>query len=124
MDRIHRLPFITGGCMAALTGIISYACGSDSQTTYLRMAMVMVLFYIIGVFIRNTVKSINGELEEKKQQELLKEQEAAEAEAVAQAAARQHAGDYKPKVNLVADDSDEEFQPMTVSRVISTKMKE
>lgn len=124
MDRIHRLPFITGGFMGVLTGITSYACGSGSQTTYIRMAVVMVVFYIIGVFIRNTLQSINIELDEKREQDQLREKEAAKAEAAAKAAAKQNEGDQGHRVNLVADDSGEEFTPMTVSQVIITKMKE
>jgi hypothetical protein len=128
MDRIHKLPFITGGFMAVLIGAISYACGSGSQTTYIRMAVVMVGFYIIGVYVRNTLKSINAQLEEKKEQELLKELEAAEAEAAArhaeQAAEKQPGGVQGSRVNLVADDSADEFTPLTVSQVISSKIKE
>lgn len=124
MDRIHRLPFITGGFMAVLTGITSYACGSGNQTTYIRMAVVMVVFYTIGVFIRNTLQSINTELDEKKEQDLIKEKEAAQAEAAAKAAAKQNEGEYGQRVNLVADDSGEDFSPMTVGQAISSKVNE
>ena len=113
MDRIHRLPFITGGFMAVLTGITSYACGSGNQTTYIRMAVVMVVFYIIGVFIRNTLQSINTELDEKRVQDQIRENEAAMTEAAAKAAAKQNEGVQVHRVNLVADDSGEEFTPLT-----------
>lgn len=125
MDRIHRLPFITGGFMAVLTGITSYACGSDNQTTYIRMAVVMVVFYIIGIFIRNTLQSISTELDEKKERNLLKEkEEAAAAELAEKNAVKQNEAGNGQRVNLVADDSGEEFTPLTVSQVISTQFKE
>lgn len=128
MDRIHGLPFIIGGFMAVLTGFISYACGSGNQTTYTRMAVVLVVFYIIGIYIRNTLKAINTELDEKKEQDLLREQEAEQAEAAArhaaQAAAKQHDAGRGNMVDLLADDSGEEFTPLTVSQVISNKIRE
>lgn len=128
MDRIHRLPFITGGFMAVLTGITSYACGSDNQTIYIRMAVVMVVFYIIGIFIRNTLQSISNELDEKKERDLLKEKEEAAAAELAELAeknaVKQNEAGNGQRVNLVADDSGEEFTPLTVSQVISTQFKE
>ena len=132
MERIHGLPFISGGFMAVLTGIASYAWGSDNKTTYIRMAVVMLVFYILGVYVRNTIVSINVEKEEKRERELQKELEEAEAAAAAQHAAKhaaqheakQHDAGLGHKVNLVADDSGEEFTPLTVSQVISTRVKE
>lgn len=123
MDRIHGLPFITGGFMAVMAGIISYVCRSDNQSTYIRMAIVMVVFYMIGVYIRNTLTAINTENEEKKELERLREQEEAAQHAASQEG-KQNDGGRGRMVNLVADDSDDEFTPLTVSQVISSKLSE
>lgn len=110
--------------MALLTGVISYACGSGNQTTYIRMAVVMVVFYIIGVFIRNTLQTINTELDERREREQQREMEAAQAEYAAKAAAKQNEAGHGHRVDLVAGDPGEEFIPMTVSQAIGTKLKE
>lgn len=111
MKRIHKLPFLFGGFMAVLVGITSYVCGSEDRTTYFRMAVAMVIFYIIGLFVRNTLLSIDKEVMDKKEKEsneLLHKQ----------------LQQNEHKINLVADDSSEEFSPLAVSKVISSKIKE
>lgn len=125
MDHIHKLPFMTGGFMAVLTGVASYAAGSGSKSTYIRMAVVMVVFYIVGVCIRNTLMAINAEKAEKEELERLREQEAAAVAAMEQAA-RQNAGQdggHGHLVDLVAGD-DDGFMPLTASQIIGTKLKE
>lgn len=137
MERIHKLPFILG-CLAALAvGIANYITDSDNQTIFLRMAIVMTIFFILGVYIRNTILSINEEVKEKEierqkdeelQLRLEHEKERAEADNLKYPHA--HNGDntqngqIQHKVDLVAEDTAGEFEPMTVSRVISSKMNE
>lgn len=123
MDHIHKLPFITGGFMAVLTGVASYAAGSGNKSTYVRMAVVMVVFYIVGIYIRNTITAINAEKAEKEERERLEQEEAAALAAMEQQAAQQKAARGQ-KVDLVADDSDDGFTPMDVSQAVSAKMKE
>lgn len=125
MDNIHKLPFLLGGFMAVVVGIISFISGSAAQTIYIRMAVVMVGFYIVGGFIKNTLNTIKDELKQKEEQRLLEEQieeEAKRIEASAMASNMVQPGEHK--VDLVADDFDEDFTPLTVSRVISSKVKE
>ena len=125
MDDIHKLPFLLGGFMAVVVGIISYISGSVTQTIYIRMAVVMVAFYIVGGFIRNTLNTIKDELKQKEEQRLLEEQieeEARRIEASGKASHKVQPDEHK--VDLVADDFGEDFTPLTVSRVISSKVKE
>jgi len=116
---------LLGGFMAVVVGIISFISGSAAQTIYIRMAVVMVGFYIVGGFIKNTLNTIKDELKQKEEQRLLEEQieeEAKRIEASAMASNMVQPGEHK--VDLVADDFDEDFTPLTVSRVISSKVKE
>lgn len=129
MERIRKLPFILGCIAAMAVGIANYMSGSDNQTTFLKMAVVMTIFFIIGVYIRNTVLSIDEEVKEKELQRQIDEelrirQELEMQHAEEEAAKHQQAGNKGHRVNLVAEDTMEEFQPMTVSRVISSKVKE
>ena len=125
MDGIHKLPYLLGGFMAVIVGIISYISGSVTQTIYIRMAVVMVVFYMLGSIIRNTLNKIKDELRNKEEQRLLEEQieeEAKNSEAARKRSHAVHPGEHR--VDLVADDFNDEFSPLTVSRIITSKTKE
>jgi len=68
MGNIRKLPFLSGCSAAILAGIISYAEDVENQTIYIRMAVMMFLFYMIGVLVKNTVVNIKKEIEEKKRE--------------------------------------------------------
>jgi len=69
MGNIQKLPFLSGCTAAILAGMISYAAGAENQTIYIRMAVMMFLFYIIGVLVKNTVLNTKIEIEGKKELE-------------------------------------------------------
>ncbi len=137
MGRIQKLPIILGCSAAIVTGFTAYLAGVDSQGIYVRMAGMMVVFFIIGVYIRKTVTSINEELllrkikeqqEEKERQKQKKEEEkaAAVAPGIYQdrqlfELERQFSGQTQ-QVDLKGEISEDSFEPMTVSRAIRTKM--
>ena len=76
MEYIQRLPFILGGLAAFLTGIITYFNKTNQQEAYVQMTAALVIFFIIGLYMRGIIKNINYELEEKKkEEEKLKEEE-------------------------------------------------
>jgi capsular polysaccharide biosynthesis protein len=125
MDRIHKLPFLLGGFVTVLVGAISYGSGSDNKTIYIRMVIFMVVFYIIGIYARNTIIAINKEVQEKKQQEeydLMKEKEIEAAQNKAEG--HNQVQEQEHILDLIADDSHEEFTPLSLSDVISKKIKE
>jgi len=138
MERIHKLPFILGCLAAMVVGIASYITNSDNQTIFLRMAVIMAIFFILGVYIRNTVLSIKDEVSKKEMERLKEEelriwQENEKQRAEADDSKHHQAnnginqtlhGQTQHKVDLVAEDTVGDFQPMTVSRVISTKVNE
>jgi hypothetical protein len=138
MDRIHKLPFILGCLAAMVVGIVSYITYLDNQTIFLRMAVVMTIFFILGVYIRNTVLSIKDEVSKKEMERLRDEElrilqehekQPAETDVSKQHPANngisnEHHVQAQHRVDIVADDAVGEFEPMTVSRVISTKVKE
>lgn len=126
MEHIHKLPFLLAGIAAMTVGIAGYASGSESGTIYLRMAVIMVVFFFIGLFVKNTVLSIEKEVQDKK-----REQEMAEEQLAAEAAVKQHtanpqqaAGQNGHKVDLIAEDTDDGFEPLALSKAISSKVKE
>ncbi|HOQ06604.1 MAG TPA: hypothetical protein PK127_03555 [Clostridiales bacterium] len=68
MGNIRKLPFLSGCSAAILAGIISFAVGVDNRTIYIRMAVMMFLFYGIGVLVKNAVLNTQKEIEEKKKE--------------------------------------------------------
>jgi len=70
MDNIHKLPFLFGGFMAVIAGAINYSNGFDSQTIYINMTIFMVIFYILGIYIKNTIVAMNKEQKVKRENEL------------------------------------------------------
>lgn len=125
MERIHKLPLILG-CLAAMAvGMASYVTGVENRTIYLRMAVMMLVFFMIGSHIKNTVLSIEKEVQDKK-----KEQERAEEQRLRQQAEEQKAAAIASKqqktytLDLVAEDAEDDFKPMEMSKAISSKVKE
>lgn len=128
MEYIQRLPLILG-CLAAITaGIISYASGITNQYIYLRMAVALLVFFIIGVYIRGTVLRIKKEVEKKREEEEKVQLERIESERIAKKAAeKQKNGTHK--IDLTVDDSDDsnrisndDFEPLAASKAIRSKI--
>ncbi len=137
MGRIAKLPFILGCSAAIVTGFASYLTGIDNQGIYVRMAVMMLIFFVIGVYIRSTINSIKNEVvirkireqqEERERQRRQKEEERAAANSarlshIAQPLETDRQGSEKlNRVDFAVDDNDEVFEPLTVSRAIRTKM--
>ncbi len=124
MEYIQRLPFILGAVMAIVVGMLSYSSTADMKQVYLKMAICMIVFYILGVFIKNTVFKINSDIEAKKKkielEELEKErleEEAREEQARQEAAVKQ--GSKSQKIDIKVDD--DEFVPLNIE-LISEKL--
>ncbi len=124
MQHIHKLPYLLACAAAMITGMASYTSVSDSSTLYLRMAVVMVVFFIAGIYIKNTILSIDKEVQEKK-----KEKDAAEELQNTAATAQteqsvQEKGQQIHKVDLLVEDDGDVFEPLAMSKAISSKVKE
>lgn len=124
MEYVHKLPFLLGAAAAIIVGIISNLINASQQDTYIRMAMSMIIFFAIGVYIRNTLQKIHEELESKKQEEenrIMAEMEedeklaAEEEERMNQELKLKTVG---TKIDFKVDDVGEDFSPLTVSEYI------
>ncbi|MCX7708901.1 MAG: hypothetical protein N2484_03530 [Clostridia bacterium] len=130
MEFIHRLPFIIGAFMAIVVGVVNYKSGIEQQQIYSRMTISLIAFFIIGLLIRNTVSSIYEDLEKKKRdrQELEEELERqAHAKSMHEEAenseAMEGAGGIPTQIDYRVDEG-EEFTPLKVSEVLSSKLHE
>ena len=131
MGYIRKLPFRLACSAAIITGIVSYSAGVVDQSIYLRMALMMLLFFILGLYIKNTIRTVRKEvfireIEKKNEERLRKKQMQEEEKAAAVERIKQQVqqGESGRKIDFVADDSDDDFEPLTVSRAIRTKIDE
>ncbi|HHW47812.1 MAG TPA: hypothetical protein GXX14_04230 [Clostridiaceae bacterium] len=116
---LQKLPIILSLVMTIIIGIISYASRSDMNQTYIRMAASLIVFYIIGMFIKNVLKGIEEEINEKKRQQEdnanKKENESGKTE---------NKIEYNSKIDYKVGEFNEEFTPLKVSEVIKTSIND
>ncbi len=124
MDYVHKLPFILGASMAVVIGAVSNYSGVESKTTYIRMSLVLVFFFILGMYIRGLIYKIDKEVRKKKESEVLKMKE--ELENAQGVEGEKHSIDYRVDDNSYEVDInpavgeklyDEEFTPLSVNSV-------
>ena len=130
MERIRKLPFLSGCMGSVLAGIISLAAGADKQTIYIRMAAMMLVFFILGIYIRNTIYSIKRqneerqrekELEEELKQKKMKEEKIAEAMSAKTAENR---AKLSHTIDMTAGNNQDGFEPLDFAKAVKTKAKE
>jgi hypothetical protein len=130
MESIRKLPFLSGCLAAVLTGMISFAAGVDKQAIYIRMAVMMLLFYILGMLVRNTLHKIHEESEIRKKEKAIEEERRSKQqreEKLSEELAARKSG-VKPAAGEIKTEADADrlsgFEPLTVSKVIKTKVNE
>ena len=124
MDYIHKLPFIVGIVVTLAVGAMSYVHKVDGQVLYLRMALSLIVFYILGVYMRSVLVRTLKEIELRKREEELMEREEEEKKRAEE--------EEKKNFNTTGDaassgidykvDGDEEFSPLNLSKVVKDKM--
>lgn len=130
MERIRKLPFLSGCTASILAGVISYAAGIDSQTIYIRMAVMMVVFFVLGVYIRNTIYSVARQSaiikrEKKREEDLRLRKLREEKMAEVRASMIGNNLDATSTINMaVGDEKQDAFEPMDLAKAIRTKAEE
>ncbi len=124
METIMKIPFLLALMASLITGFISIASNSNTNQTCLRMIIAMVSFYLVGLLVSFTLKSI---VEEQNKQKLEAEAKAKEEEMLEKANAEklEQEGHLGNSVDLFADnDNDNGFTPLDLSQAVRTKIKE
>lgn len=143
MDLIQKLPFILGTSAAIVAGFISYLTGVESQSVYLRMAGMMLLFFLLGILIRSTITSIKEEIQirkieeqrKEKEQRRRKQEEEASAEYISRFNAALNIEETENQTNEQqkqpeqprkeeTEGTDNDFEPLAMSKAIRTKISE
>lgn len=123
MDYIHKLPFILGALMTVIIGFVSKKTGVDSKTIYIRMSVGLIVFFVLGLYIRSSIYKIEEEIRKRKEEEL-KQKEELEKDEVDENEKqsvdyRIDDNSYEVDMNPENDEKldDEEFKPLNVNSV-------
>ncbi|MCX7922400.1 MAG: hypothetical protein N3B21_10390 [Clostridia bacterium] len=119
MDYIQRLPFILGIFTALIVGVVSYKLNFSLQETYIKMAISMGIFFILGLYARSTLIKIVEEIDRKKMQEEIQRIE--ELRRQENQDLSQNAKEKTHTVEYTIDDGADDFEPFNVSEIIKTK---
>jgi cell division protein FtsL len=52
--------------MSIITGIASYLNGVNEVNIYLRMLVSLFIFYMLGIYVRHSIKKLMNEIEKQK----------------------------------------------------------
>lgn len=123
MDYVHKLPFILGASMTVIIGLVSNKTGVDSKTIYIRMSVGLVVFFVLGLYIRSSIYKLEEEVRKRKEEEQ-KQNEELEKDALDENEKqsvdyRIDDNSYEVDMNPENDEElyDEEFTPLNVNSV-------
>ena len=60
--KFEKLPYILSAFMSLFAGAAEYIRNSDSSVIYKRMAIYLVIFYILGLILKSTFNSLKKEI--------------------------------------------------------------
>ncbi|HHY63560.1 MAG TPA: hypothetical protein GX501_00790 [Clostridiaceae bacterium] len=130
MDYIRKLPLLLALFSAIVTGLAGYANRVGNKENMANMVIVMLVFYIAGLYIRSTIfniadtikkKAEEREIEEKKR--LAEEKKKAEEEERAKSRSAPES-----KVDVVVDDNlgtgigDSDFDELPIAEYIKNEL--
>ncbi|MEN8905491.1 MAG: hypothetical protein ABF289_05980 [Clostridiales bacterium] len=66
MDILKKLPLILSFSMTISVGFISNIMQLSNKTIYIRMIIILITFYILGIYLRNILTNIINEVDSSK----------------------------------------------------------
>lgn len=121
MRYLQKLPLLLALAAAFLSGLLGFIRQIPQKNILTQMTIVMILFFVIGLFARAILTNIQQQVEQKKQEEQLEElkkQKELEKEKLEQ---EMGLGRH---IDLKAGERDEEdFDPLPVSEFIKKELK-
>ncbi len=73
MNILEKMPFILAALITIIIGIVSYLNRTDMINIYLRLLVSFVIFYVLGIYIRHSIKSLLDEVEKQKNEKAVKD---------------------------------------------------
>lgn len=119
MRYLQMLPLLMALAAALISGILGFFKSMHQKEVIMQMTLIMVIFYVTGLFVRSTlicaVEQIEKKIkqrEEEEEEEKRKEQEKAEDE---------NQRILGANIDMTADDNS--FDPLPVSEFIKNELK-
>jgi hypothetical protein len=120
-----KIPFLLAILASIVTGAISIVKNAGTNKTCVRMILAMIVFYILGILISNTISNIVEEQNKQKleaQKKILEEEMLEKAKVSAKVKKAVHLGNT---LDLSTEEEiDDGFTPFDLSQAVKTKMKE
>ena len=125
MQYLQRLPLILALAGSLVSGLLSLSRLRTRNEVLLQMVLTMVVFYIVGFFIRSTVLSIKTQVDEKWVKEEAAEK-AQKEEEEAEERKRVKTEEFLGKsIDYTANDFDDgSFDPLPVSEFLIKELKD
>jgi mannitol-specific phosphotransferase system IIBC component len=125
MDYIYKLPFILSIGSTIVVGMVNLGRGVDNQTIYLRMAVSLVVFYVIGLYLKNLIHKTVDNIREKREIDRQEEEKQKVQQNSAETDSKNsHDECVTAHIDLKAGEHEEDFIPLKASNVIKTKLSE
>ncbi len=127
MTYIRKLPLLMALAGAIITGLVGYIHRVNNKENMTNMVITMIIFYVVGLLIRNTISNIVETLN-KKAEEREKEEKLRIAEEKKKAQEEEKDKNLGKSLDLVADDkfdlgiSDDEFDELPVADYIKNEL--
>jgi uncharacterized membrane protein len=71
VEKLKKLPFIMAAFITLFIGIISKYANLKDEDVYLRMIISMMVFYVLGVYLRSVIIKIYNEIKDSEDSEEL-----------------------------------------------------
>lgn len=129
MDYVRKLPLLIALLSAMIVGTVGYIQKVPNRENMMKMVIVMIVFYIVGYLIRNTITGI-VEANIKRAEEEEKERKRLEEEKLKEEQSKKPEKTNESTLNLVADEdlnfgSDvEDFDALPVADFIKKELNQ
>jgi uncharacterized membrane protein YuzA (DUF378 family) len=121
MRYLQKLPLLLALAAALITGLVGFARHNAQKDILIHMVLVMVLFFVLGLYSRFTLTNINNQIEKKKKE---KEQEELKKQQELEQQAKEKEMGLGRNIDFTAGETDEDaFDPLPVSEFIQKELK-
>ncbi|MBP7175707.1 MAG: hypothetical protein KBA53_05740 [Thermoclostridium sp.] len=118
---MQKLPLLLALAAAFLSGLIGFIRNASQKVILTRMVLMMVLFFVIGLFARSTLMNIKDQVAQRKKQE--EEEEQKKKQELAKKAKEQEMGLGKNIDFSAGKEDEDDFDPLPVSEFIKKELK-
>lgn len=126
MDYVRKIPLLLGTGAGLITGLIGLSAGVPNKQNMLNMCVGMVVFYIVGILIRSTIRDISEyvmELARKKEEEEQKLKKEVSSREAGEKKEEQAAPGIDLKVGNESGQEDEDFEDLRIAEFIKNELK-